>query len=85
MHAGVPWQKMLTTQTPYPAPYARRRCRATECLGLLIEHLGPRQGPVASLVPQALQAAVQGFALEHSELKEYSHGLFACAAKVCMH
>eukprot|EP00891_Asterochloris_glomerata_P009671 jgi/Astpho2/9671/e_gw1.00146.14.1_t len=57
-----------------------RRTGATECLGLIAEALGKDlMGP---LVPGIMEAAFQSMQLNDSELREYTHGTFACIAKV---
>jgi len=57
------------------------RCRATECMGLLLEHLGATQQVAIELIPQVMALGIQGFHLNNTELREYTHGLFAAIAK----
>ena len=56
------------------------RARATDCVGIVVACLGA--DTAAALLPEFLEAAVRGFELEYSELREYGHGLFACSAAI---
>lgn len=56
------------------------RAAATECAGHVIEALGPNAA--ASLLPPFIEAAIQGFSIDSSQLKDYGHGLLSLAARV---
>lgn len=55
-------------------------------IGVLLEHLAsvPDSG-LTPLVPGIMEASLSGWRLEASEIREYSHGLWASAAKVGNH
>ncbi|XP_057870292.2 uncharacterized protein LOC131076946 isoform X2 [Cryptomeria japonica] len=58
----------------------RARARATELVGIIAMAVGrPRMEPI--LAP-FIEAAIAGFALDFSELREYTHGFFSNIAEV---
>ncbi|KAM7270140.1 hypothetical protein ACFE04_029354 [Oxalis oulophora] len=58
----------------------RSRARATELVGIVAMSVGrTRMEPI---LPPFMEAAISGFALEYSELREYSHGFFSNAAEI---
>ncbi len=83
------------TATMHPAALPCR-CRALECAGFVLQGLGScdsaeAKGLLASSAPKFIQHAMRGFDTESyagsstfqaGELRDYGHGLFACAAKV---
>eukprot|EP01018_Ginkgo_biloba_P037641 Gb_34116 [translate_table: standard] len=58
----------------------RARARATELVGIIAMAVGrPRIEPI---LPPFIEAAISGFALDFSELREYTHGFFSNIAEV---
>jgi len=58
----------------------RARARATELVGIIAMAVGrPRIEPI---LPPFIDAAIAGFALDFSELREYTHGFFSNIAEV---
>ncbi|KAB1207042.1 putative importin subunit beta-4 [Morella rubra] len=56
------------------------RARATELVGIVAMSVGrPRMEPI---LPPFIEAAITGFGLEFSELREYTHGFFSNIAEV---
>ncbi|KAH9771468.1 Importin N-terminal domain-containing protein [Citrus sinensis] len=58
----------------------RSRARATELLGLVAESVG--RARMEPILPPFVEAAISGFGLEFSELREYTHGFFSNIAGV---
>ncbi|CAN1240622.1 IPO4 [Linum grandiflorum] len=58
----------------------RSRARATELVGIVAMSVG--RGRMEPILPPFMEAAVSGFALEFSELREYSHGFFSNVAEI---
>ncbi|KAL8520951.1 hypothetical protein ACS0TY_011484 [Phlomoides rotata] len=58
----------------------RARARATELAGIVAMSVGrTRMEPI---LPAFIEAAISGFALEFSELREYTHGFFSNVAEL---
>nr|DAD39713.1 TPA_asm: hypothetical protein HUJ06_014036 [Nelumbo nucifera] len=58
----------------------RSRARATELVGIVAMAVGrTRMEPI---LPPFIEAAISGFGLEFSELKEYTHGFFSNVADI---
>ncbi|CAK9160525.1 unnamed protein product [Ilex paraguariensis] len=58
----------------------RSRARATELVGIIAMSVGrTRMEPI---LPPFVEAAISGFALEFSELREYTHGFFSNVAEI---
>ncbi|KAB2620412.1 importin-4-like [Pyrus ussuriensis x Pyrus communis] len=58
----------------------RSRARATELVGIVAMCVGrTRMGPI---LPPYIEAAISGFGLEFSELREYIHGFFSNVAEI---
>ncbi|XP_024026143.1 importin-4 isoform X2 [Morus notabilis] len=58
----------------------RARARATELVGIIAMSVG-RTG-MEPILPQFMEAAISGFGLEFSELREYTHGFFSNVAEI---
>lgn len=58
----------------------RSRARATELVGIVAMAVGrPRMEPI---LPPFIEAAISGYGLEFSELREYTHGFFSNVAEI---
>ncbi|XP_062077299.1 uncharacterized protein LOC133782115 [Humulus lupulus] len=58
----------------------RARARATELVGIIAMSIGrTRMEPI---LPPFIEAAISGFGLEYSELREYTHGFFSNVAEI---
>ncbi|XP_078444426.1 ARM repeat superfamily protein [Wolffia australiana] len=58
----------------------RARARATELVGIISLAVGrTRMEPI---IPPFIEAAISGFALDYSELREYTHGFFSNLAEM---
>ncbi|PON68402.1 Coatomer beta subunit [Parasponia andersonii] len=58
----------------------RARARATELVGIIAMSVGrTRMEPI---LPPFIEAAISGFGLEFSELREYTHGFFSNVAEI---
>ncbi|CAN1151071.1 Probable importin subunit beta-4 [Linum perenne] len=58
----------------------RSRARATELVGIVAMSVG--RGRMEPILHPFMEAAVSGFVLEFSELREYSHGFFSNVAEI---
>ncbi|GLT34350.1 hypothetical protein SLA2020_088710 [Shorea laevis] len=58
----------------------RLRARATELVGIVAMSIG-RAG-MEPILPPFIEAAISGFGLEFSELREYTHGFFSNVAEI---
>ncbi|OVA07293.1 HEAT [Macleaya cordata] len=58
----------------------RSRARATELVGIVAMAVGRMR--MESILPPFIEAALSGFALEFSELREYTHGFFSNVAEI---
>ncbi|XP_021824580.1 importin-4 [Prunus avium] len=58
----------------------RSRARATELVGIVAMSVG-RTG-MEPILPPYIEAAISGFGLEYSELREYTHGFFSNVAEI---
>ncbi|KAK8966711.1 hypothetical protein KSP40_PGU008851 [Platanthera guangdongensis] len=58
----------------------RSRARATELVGIVSLAVGRER--MESILPPYFEAALSGFALEYSELREYTHGFFSNIAEM---
>ncbi|OAE28961.1 hypothetical protein AXG93_2960s1400 [Marchantia polymorpha subsp. ruderalis] len=56
------------------------RARATELVGIVGLAVG--KGVIEPVLPNFIEAAIAGFALDFSELREYSHGFFSNVAEI---
>ncbi|OIV91535.1 hypothetical protein TanjilG_08947 [Lupinus angustifolius] len=56
------------------------RARATELVGIVAMSVG-RTG-MEQILPPYIEAAISGFGLEYSELREYTHGFFSNVAEI---
>ncbi|KAL9271909.1 putative importin subunit beta-4 [Drosera capensis] len=56
------------------------RARATELVGIVAMSVG--RARMEPILPPYIEAAVAGFKLEYSELREYSHGFFSNMAEI---
>ncbi|KAK9096070.1 hypothetical protein Sjap_021567 [Stephania japonica] len=56
------------------------RARATELVGIVAMTVGRTR--MESILPPFIEAAISGFALEFSELREYTHGFFSSVAEI---
>nr|XP_023904129.1 importin-4 [Quercus suber] len=56
------------------------RARATELVGIVAMSVG-RMG-MEQILPPFIEAAIAGFGLEYSELREYTHGFFSNIAEI---
>ncbi|CAI9103846.1 OLC1v1002419C2 [Oldenlandia corymbosa var. corymbosa] len=58
----------------------RARARATELVGIVAMSVGrTRMEPI---LPPFIEAAISGFGLDYSELREYTHGFFSNVAEI---
>ncbi|KAJ9687439.1 hypothetical protein PVL29_016073 [Vitis rotundifolia] len=58
----------------------RSRARATELVGMVAMSVGRMK--MEPILPPFIEAAISGFALEFSELREYTHGFFSNLAEI---
>ncbi|KAL6964378.1 hypothetical protein U1Q18_035433 [Sarracenia purpurea var. burkii] len=58
----------------------RSRARATELVGIVAMSVGRMR--MESILPPFIEAAISGFGLEFSELREYTHGFFSNVAEI---
>ncbi|XP_044490164.1 importin-4 [Mangifera indica] len=58
----------------------RARARATELLGIVAMSVGRER--MEPILPPYIEAAISGFGLEFSELREYTHGFFSNVAEI---
>ncbi|KAM7470358.1 hypothetical protein LguiA_008541 [Lonicera macranthoides] len=58
----------------------RSRARATELVGIIAMSVG-RTG-MEPILPPFIEAAISGYGLEYSELREYTHGFFSNVAEI---
>lgn len=58
----------------------RSRARATELVGIVAMSAG--RARMESILPPFIEAAISGFSLEFSELREYTHGFFSNVAEI---
>ncbi|CAA6664910.1 unnamed protein product [Spirodela intermedia] len=58
----------------------RSRARATELVGIISLAVGRMR--MESIVPPFIEAAISGFALDYTELREYTHGFFSNLAEM---
>lgn len=58
----------------------RSRARATELVGIVAMSVG--RARMEPILPPYIEAAISGFALEFSELREYTHGFFSNVAEI---
>ncbi|KAK6911106.1 Importin-beta, N-terminal domain [Dillenia turbinata] len=58
----------------------RARARATELVGIIAMSVGRMR--MESILPPYIEAAITGFGLEFSELREYTHGFFSNLAEI---
>ncbi|XP_074580096.1 uncharacterized protein LOC141836490 [Curcuma longa] len=58
----------------------RARARATELVGIVAMAVGRTK--MESILPPFIEAALAGFALDYSELREYTHGFFSNMAEI---
>jgi hypothetical protein len=58
----------------------RARARSTELVGIVAMSVG-RKG-MEAILPPFIDAAISGFELEFSELREYTHGFFSNVAEI---
>ncbi|RVX04525.1 putative importin subunit beta-4 [Vitis vinifera] len=58
----------------------RSRARATELVGMVAMSVGRIK--MEPILPPFIEAAISGFALEFSELREYTHGFFSNLAEI---
>ncbi|KAJ0095362.1 hypothetical protein Patl1_15768 [Pistacia atlantica] len=58
----------------------RSRARATELLGIVAMSVG--RARMEPILPPYIEAAISGFGLEFSELREYTHGFFSNVAEI---
>ncbi|KAG2703671.1 hypothetical protein I3760_06G148700 [Carya illinoinensis] len=58
----------------------RSRARATELVGIVAMSVGRIR--MESILPPFIEAAITGFGLEFSELREYTHGFFSNIAEI---
>ncbi|KAF8756351.1 hypothetical protein HU200_011068 [Digitaria exilis] len=56
------------------------RARATEVVGIVAMAVG--RGRVEAILPPFIEAAISGFGLDYSELREYTHGFFSNVAEI---
>lgn len=56
------------------------RARATELVGIVAMSAGRTR--MESILPPFIEAAISGFSLEFSELREYTHGFFSNVAEI---
>eukprot|EP00257_Ricinus_communis_P014233 XP_015571855.1 importin-4 [Ricinus communis] len=58
----------------------RSRARATELVGIVAMSVGKMR--MEPILPPFMEAAISGFGLEFSELREYTHGFFSNVAEI---
>ncbi|XP_052205712.1 uncharacterized protein LOC127810332 [Diospyros lotus] len=58
----------------------RSRARATELVGIIAMSVGRMR--MEPILPPFIEAAISGFGLEFSELREYTHGFFSNVAEI---
>ncbi|XP_057466083.1 uncharacterized protein LOC130755649 [Actinidia eriantha] len=58
----------------------RSRARATELVGIVAMSVGRMR--MEPILPPFIEAAISGFGLEFSELREYTHGFFSNVAEI---
>ncbi|GAU24360.1 hypothetical protein TSUD_390690 [Trifolium subterraneum] len=58
----------------------RSRARATELVGMVAMSVG--KTGMEPILPPYIEAAISGFGLEYSELREYTHGFFGNVAEI---
>ncbi|XP_028753292.1 importin-4 isoform X2 [Neltuma alba] len=58
----------------------RARARATELVGIVAMSVGKMR--MEPILPPYIEAAISGFGLEFSELREYTHGFFSNVAEI---
>ncbi|KAK6252202.1 hypothetical protein QUC31_013922 [Theobroma cacao] len=58
----------------------RARARATELVGIVAMSVGRTR--IDPILPAFVEAAISGFGLEFSELREYTHGFFSNVAEI---
>ncbi|PPD80935.1 hypothetical protein GOBAR_DD22135 [Gossypium barbadense] len=58
----------------------RARARATELVGIVAMSVG--RARIEQILPAFVEAAISGFGLEFSELREYTHGFFSNVAEI---
>ncbi|XP_039044668.1 importin-4-like [Hibiscus syriacus] len=58
----------------------RARARATELVGIIAMSVGRTR--IEPILPAFVEAAISGFGLEFSELREYTHGFFSNVAEI---
>ncbi|KAJ0971623.1 hypothetical protein J5N97_019582 [Dioscorea zingiberensis] len=58
----------------------RSRARATELVGIIAMDVGRMR--IEPILPPFIEAALSGFALEFTELREYTHGFFSNVAEI---
>ncbi|XP_020584576.1 importin-4 isoform X2 [Phalaenopsis equestris] len=58
----------------------RSRARATELVGIVALSVGRER--MEPILPPYIEAALSGFALDYSELREYTHGFFSNIAEI---
>ncbi|KAJ4710372.1 ARM repeat superfamily protein [Melia azedarach] len=58
----------------------RSRARATELLGIVAMSVG--RSRMEPILPPFIEAAISGFGLDFSELREYTHGFFSNIAEI---
>ncbi|CAN6295687.1 unnamed protein product [Urochloa humidicola] len=56
------------------------RARATEVVGIVTMAVG--RARVEAILPAFIEAAISGFGLDYSELREYTHGFFSNVAEI---
>ncbi|KAG2541956.1 hypothetical protein PVAP13_9NG667300 [Panicum virgatum] len=56
------------------------RARATEVVGIVAMAVG--RARVEAILPPFIEAAIAGFGLDYSELREYTHGFFSNVAEI---
>ncbi|CAN6289965.1 unnamed protein product [Urochloa humidicola] len=56
------------------------RARATEVVGIVAMAVG--RARVEAILPAFIEAAISGFGLDYSELREYTHGFFSNVAEI---
>ncbi|CAD6341036.1 unnamed protein product [Miscanthus lutarioriparius] len=56
------------------------RARATEVVGIVAMAVG--RARIEAILPPFIEAAIAGFGLEYSELREYTHGFFSNVAEI---
>ncbi|RCV45445.1 hypothetical protein SETIT_9G454600v2 [Setaria italica] len=56
------------------------RARATEVVGIVAMAVG--RARVEAILPPFIEAAISGFGLDYSELREYTHGFFSNVAEI---